>query len=135
MQVIDHTTGHSEPAQVNWSLVDPYDGQISVDSTGSLRVPSGVAGGEITLNALYSAGKYSINAMHKVKIIGQSATADAGLTNLMQTVTPIQETAYEKFSREFDLWAKEYRPLFVAISISVILLVLAMLSRFQRGLK
>lgn len=130
-----HAPSKDDTKQVkaDWSLVQSFDSNISIGDDGILTVPSGTQSGTIIISATHSVGEYAIADEFLVEIVGQEPAPqqpDALLDEIEQT-----NTAYEEFSRGFELWAVEYRPLFVAVSIGVILLVLALLSRFQRRLK
>ena len=105
-----------------------------MDDEGLLKVPAGVPSGSIVLSAAYPVGEYSVVDEFPVEIIGLTTTPTA-VAEAANPTPQVPETTYERFSRGFELWAVEYRPIFVALSVGVILLVLALLSRMQRRLK
>jgi hypothetical protein len=136
---IRHTSpanGISQPVSAIWSLRQPQDALIKIDNNGSLTVPAGALGESVTLTATYPSAEYIVTDEFIVTLTGgQSAIAQPPISNSVEAPYQPQKSAYELFSSNFEAWAVEYRPLFVVISIGVILLLLLLLSLFQRRLK
>jgi hypothetical protein len=126
----------SLPVHTAWALRPPYDPAITLDNNGGLTIPSGVQDESVTLTATYSQLENPITSEFVVELIGSqpqnqpTAAGDAAVTPQIKT-----ETAYDRFSRNFETWATQNRPLFVLITVSVIAIFLAVLSYFQRRLK
>lgn len=121
----------------SWKLERDINPAISIDENGWLVVPAGIDNQEITLTAQYPYADRLLIA--KKGILLKSAQAEAVPSS---TQTPIvsdpalrEKSAYEQFSENFDTWSFENRPLFVVISIGVIVLIMVVLAYFQRRMR
>ncbi len=133
-QLFSPAAQSSQQVPALWSLKLVHDARISMDADGMLNVPTGVPSGSIVISAAYQVGDFSVVDEFPVEIIGLTP-APTVVVEGANPMPQVPETAYERFSRGFELWAVEYRPIFVALSVGVILLILALLSRIQRRLK
>jgi len=90
------------------------------------------------LNALYQTEQAILTASHALTLTGGLVEQVAG-TEEGQATTPAEVppllSDYERFSMAFEIWAAENRTLFVIVSIGAVLLVLAILSSFQKKIK
>ncbi len=118
-----------------WVLRQPYDPAITLDNNGGLTIPAGVQDESVTLTATYSQLENPITSEFVVELIGRQPQNQAAASET--TVAPQTKTqsAYDRFSWNFETWATQNRPLFVLITVGVIAVFLTVLSYFQRRLK
>ncbi len=118
----------------SWKLSPSAAGEVRVDEDGWLVIPAGTDILEITLSAQYSYCGRLLAAEKRVllKSPGVQASPPAAPTPIISDPAMREKSVYEKFSDDFEEWTFENRPLFVAISVGAIVLVLAMLAYFQR---
>lgn len=123
---------------VGWSIPESTNPVIRMAEDGVLTVPAGVGTQTLPLTANFVGKNGRISVVYEVKIISpiSSETNPENLDrNLGGSVPNIKEDTYSRLSREFENWAKVNRPLFVILSVGVVLLALVVLSAFQNKLK
>jgi hypothetical protein len=127
----------SQTVDAIWSLREPHDALISIEKEGSLIIPSGVQDKSVTITANYPAMESTITDEFKVELTGGSQTTSEKVSTQAATANPNQPaiSAYDQFSKGFETWAVENRPLFVALSIGVILVIILLLSILQNRIK
>jgi len=130
--------GTPEQVAAEWELVDGAGEGLAVSPDGWLSVPAGAAEQTLQLNALYQTEQAILTASHALTLTGGLVEQVAG-TEEGQATTPAEVppllSDYERFSMAFENWAAENGTLFVIVSIGVVLLVLAILSSFQKKIK
>lgn len=122
-----------------WSLLPPSDPAIQIDNDGWLVIPTSLKSQNITLVAAYQMGKSLLKDEFAISLIGSQGPASeaAPEPTKSENLNPAlkEKTAYEQFSQDFEKWSYENRPLFVILSITVVLVILFILSYFQRRLR
>jgi len=119
-----------------WSLRQPLDPLIKIDDKGFLTIPSGAQASLITLSATYASQGKNISNEFDVVLEGNSSSAQEQIAKEKpEVMTPDGGSVNSQTSKAFETWAMENRVLFVIISIAAILLILSLLSFFQRRIK
>ena len=134
-QLIDRTKGNGQ--SVEWNVEASNNKDLSITQDGSLIVPSTAKAGFVTITAsTISTGQTNIIS-EKIQITGGAfpITEDQSLDASYDIVPVPTKSEYEKFASDFEKWAMDYRPLFVIISVSLVVLFIFLLSRFQNKLK
>jgi hypothetical protein len=119
------------------SDIDPL---LRWENSGWLVVPAGVQTQKTVLTAEYSYGDYSLVDEWSVRLVGVEADPDNPISPENDTALVIdpslrEKSAYEKVSEDFEKWTFENRPLFVLLTIGVIVIILAILAYFQRRMR
>jgi hypothetical protein len=128
----------SQMVAAEWELADTGADGPAVSSDGWLSVPAGSAGETLILNAQYRTEAGVLIDSHTVTLIGDSAGEGAVAADVPEAApdeAPPALSDYERFSLAFENWAAENRTLFVLLGIGLVLLVLAVLSAFQKKIK
>jgi hypothetical protein len=136
--VTEPISGSSEMVDAEWALAESGGDGPVIGSDGWLSVPAGAAGETLILSALYTSEAGTLTDSHRVSLTGSPAGEGAHPEDGQATVpefSPPAISEYERFSMAFENWATENRALFVLVSIGVVLLVLAVLSSFQKKIK
>jgi hypothetical protein len=135
---VDPQTNASQIVEADWKLLGENNNGVAVDIQGWLIIPSKLPESSVHLMAIYSTPKGNMLAEHNVDLVSSGITSvsssEANQEKVVATF-PINETAYDRFSRSFEKWASEKRPLFVVISVGAILFFLLLLSNFQKKIK
>lgn len=126
----------AEFVDVEWSILDPFDPLLQIDSKGTLIIPADSTAGDVVLIAKYTKENHILSAQHVVTLLGKTST-DAVKPLAAEETTPvvIQKSSYDEFSARFDQWTTNNRSLFVAISVLAVVVFLFLLSTIQRKLK
>ncbi len=131
-------SGASQQVSAEWGLADAGETGSAVGPDGWLSVPAGSEGETLHLIALYRTDQGILTDSRTVTLTGDAA-AQATLPEDGQaaapTTAPPALSEYERFSLAFENWAAENRTLFVLLGIGGVLLVLAVLSSFQKKIK
>jgi hypothetical protein len=126
----------SENVSAIWSLRQPYDPLIKIDSKGNLTIPAGIQSSSIILAATYTSQENSITKEFTIVLDnGQSSPEERTALETLDKPTQVVDSTDYQSSKAFEAWATENRVLFVIISVSAILLILSLLSFFQRRIK
>lgn len=130
-QIINSTTGSTIPAA--WKVKSSINPGLAVTGDGSLTIPSTAYAGVATLYANSTATGAETLTSLQIKLTGGAFPVQE--TQTADVVPAPTKTAYEKFAADFEKWAMEYRPLFVIISVTLVVICIFFLSRFQNRLK
>jgi len=126
----------SEEVSAIWSLRQPYDPLIKIDGIGNLIIPAGIQSSSVILAATYPSQGNSITKEFTIVLDnGQSSPEEQIALEIPDKPTQFVDSTDYQSSKAFETWATENRALFVIISISAILLILSLLSLFQRRIK
>lgn len=121
-----------------WTIEGEHDERLQIDVEGWLLAPAAVSPGAATLRAVYSLPEGVLAAEQPLTITAkqpQQTFSPGAVAPAQPTATPVQaENAYQRFSGSFEAWAAGHRPLFVVISIFLVLALLVFLTSFQRKL-
>lgn len=126
----------AEFVDVEWSILEPSDPRLQIDSKGSLIIPADSTSGDVVLIAKYTEKNLILSAQYVVTLLGKSSSDTVNPSAVGET-TPvaIQKSSYDDFSARFDQWTTNNRSLFVVISVLVIVVFLFLLSTIQQKLK
>ncbi len=126
-------TNTSIEVKAAWAVTKPADSAVRIDEVGGLFIPSGTKSSQVILTAIYSALNITIKDEFTVKLAGSEHQSPTPGTQQM----PVEATpaAYERFSTSFETWAVVNRPLFVSLIIAALIIILILLSLFQRRMK
>ena len=128
----------SQMVAAEWELADAGTEGPAISSDGWLSVPAGSAGQTLILHALYKTEAGVLTDSQTITLTGDSASGN-GIAEDAQEAAPDNAkpalSEYERFSLAFEKWAAENRTLFVLLGIGLVLLVLAVLSAFQKKIK
>ncbi|MBI9050801.1 MAG: hypothetical protein JEZ00_15380 [Anaerolineaceae bacterium] len=122
----------------NWSIINADETIASIDNDGWLTIPGDINPGVITILNTTIADEVKINTLFDIQIIDPGAAlAITDDSQISEEILLIQEenSAYQKFSDDFETWASENRAWFVVITISLLLVLIASLSIIQSRLK
>ncbi len=136
--VTEPVSGSSEMVDAEWVLMETGEEGHAIGPDGWLSVPAGAAGETLILSAQYTSEAGILTDSHRVGLTGGPVTEDAQPEDGQAAVpefSPPAMSEYERFSLAFENWAAENRALFVMMSIGAVLLVLAVLSSFQKKIK
>jgi hypothetical protein len=127
----------SKPVDVQWSLAESQDTQISIDKSGHLIIPSITQPGNVIISATFPSTTNPITKEITVQLTGGQLTPTETAAVSSATAIPVQPTisSYDQFSQNFEVWAAQNRPLFVLLAVGAVLLILVLLTLFQRRLK
>jgi len=126
----------SEKVSAIWSLRQPYDPLIKIDDKGTLTIPTGIQSSSVILAATYISQEIKITKEFTIVLDnGQSSPEEQIAQETFDEPTQVVDSTDYQSLKAFETWATENRVLFVIISISVILLILSLLSLFQRKIK
>jgi len=126
----------SEEVSAIWSLCQPYDPLIKIDDKGNLTIPAGIQSSSVILAATYPSQGNSITKEFTIVLDnGQSSPEEQIALETPDKPTQVVDSTDYQSSKTFETWATENRVLFVIISVSAILLILSLLSLFQRRIK
>jgi len=127
----------SDAARVTWSIQEPYDSSISINEEGVLRVPADTQNAVITLVAQLNTPEFIL--INTIDITLEGANSPQGFDTPVPDPTPLSivepDTAYDRFSKQFNTWTTENRGLFVGLLILGVTIFLSMLSFIERKLK
>jgi hypothetical protein len=123
-----------------WVLPSDIDPLLRWEDSGWLVIPSGVQSQKFNLAAEYSYGDYSLMDEWSVTITGIETDTDTPSSPendsvLVSDPSLREKSAYEQLSEGFERWTFENRPLFVLLTVGVIMIVLAILAFFQRRMR
>jgi hypothetical protein len=126
-------TNSSIEVKAIWAVIQPADPAIRIDEVGGLFIPAGTRRGQVNLSAIYSATDITIKDEYTVNLAGNELPSPTPVTQKM----PVEPTPsdYERFSSSFENWAVVNRPLFVLLIITALIIILILLSLFQRRMK
>jgi len=126
----------SENVNAIWSLRQPYDPLIKIDDKGNLAIPAGVKDSSVILVAVYTSQENNITKEFAIVLGNGQSTSEEQITlETLDKPTQVVDSTDHQPSKAFETWATENRVLFVIISVSAILLILSLLSLFQRRIK
>lgn len=118
-----------------WNVNPQTDPGLSISPDGSLAIPSSSKAGWVTITASVDIDGENFITSKEIQLTGGAFSGvDLSSDSPDEIILPTQ-TAYDAFASDFEKWAMEYRPLFVIISVSVVLMFIFLLSRFQNKLK
>ncbi len=135
------TTGKNEyvnGSSVTWMVESALNTLVRIEEDGSLIIPSGSKDETITIffnsdiPMIDQRVGYNVRLFHPENLANREINEE---TNNVPSALLSKTTPYDQFSQEFEAWAREYRPLFVLISVGLVLLFIFILSTFQRKLK
>lgn len=133
-KIRDLTTGEVLPASVSWSILESPDPAITLDAAGNLSIPNGSTTGKLTLEVVAEVAGTRIVRHFMVRVYGIAPMpSEETQTISLAPQPPMSE--YDRFSQEFEVWAVQNRTLFVIAIIAVLIVLVAFLSRIERGLK
>jgi len=121
-----------------WKLLNGGGEGASISHDGWLTISAGTEIETLQLIGTYHDDKIISSDSHNVRLIHNTTDQSALLENnqvLDPSSTQKANTEYERFSASFESWATENRTLFVLLSIGSVLLILVLLSAFQKKLK
>jgi hypothetical protein len=126
-------TNSSIEVKATWAVIQPADPAIRIDDVGGLFIPAGTRSGQVNLSAIYSAADITIKDEYTVNLEDNELLSPTPGTQQI----PVEPTPsdYERFSSSFENWAVVNRPLFVLLIIAALILILILLSLFQRRMK
>jgi len=126
----------SENVSAIWSLRQPYDPLIKIDGNGTLTIPAGTQSNSVILAVTFTSQEIKITKEFTIVLDnGQSPPEEQIAQETFDEPTQVAGSTDYQSSKAFETWATENRVLFVIISVSVILLILSLLSLFQRRIK
>lgn len=123
---------------INWTLESKLNPVVTIDKNGTLTIPSSSKDESILLIASVDTPSYARKVGYSIKLFHTQTESAQSKTAGSEKIPPVlitKPTAYDQFVREFETWAREYRPLFVVISVGFVLLFIFILSSFQSKLK
>lgn len=130
----DLSTGEILPSSVSWSIIQSPDPAITLDADGNLSVPNGSKTGRLTLEVVANVAGTRMVRQIMVRIYGIAPMpGEEAQTISLAPKSPMTE--YDRISQAFEVWALQNRPLFVIAIIAVLIVLVAFLSRIERGLK
>jgi hypothetical protein len=132
---VDITTGSK--ISTLWKVESPNNPDLVITDDGVLIIPSTSKAGLATIYSKWSNSGDGSFISKEIKLTGgvfpQIDNSESGSSS--EVVPMPEKTAYDRFASDFEKWAMDYRPLFVVISVSVVVLIIFLLSRFQNKLK
>jgi hypothetical protein len=133
-KVIDSTS--SVDMTGNWSVDSLNNPEISIEN-GVLTIPSTARAGNITIRSRLDESEIGKETSWQIKLTGGlfPLTENQNDKSSSDIVTAPAITDYDRFARGFEKWSMENRPWFVIISVSLVVLFIYILSRFQNKLK
>jgi len=132
------TSGSSELVNAQWEMVGDARQPILLDDGGWLSVPADLPDSQVEIQAQYETPQEVLFARKIVTISASTGTVEQETTAAESAVTPGQPSEssdYERFSQSFETWAAQNRPIFVAAAVIFVLLILWVLSSFQKKIK
>jgi len=133
--VVDITTGST--ISTLWKVESPNNPDLVITGDGILTIPSTAKAGLATIYSKWSNSGDGSFISKEIKLTGgvfpQAENPEASTSS--EVVRIPEKTAYDEFASDFEKWAMDYRPLFVVISVSVVVIIIFLLSRFQNKLK
>ena len=119
-----------------WNVKSPANPGLTISPDGYLAIPYSSKAGWVTIIASVDVKGENLIASKDVQLIGGAfPEVDQSSDSPDEAILLPTQTAYDAFASDFEKWAMEYRPLFVLISVSLVLLFIFLLSRFQNKLK
>lgn len=119
---------------VTWSILSSHDPAITFDDQGRLSVPAGTASGDVVLQAETGQPGNRITRTYRVSIYG-AEPMPASMQPAASLAPAPEPNPYDQFSQSFEVWALQNRPVFVVAIIAVLMLVVFVLSRVERGIR
>lgn len=136
--LVDPLAGTTDMVSVDWALMGANDLPIALDEQGWLTIPAGLTEGVFTLQARTETLHGSLIDTFQV-FLGDSSSGTEEEDEMEKPGSPVVQprelSDYERFSQDFENWATENRPIFVMMALGVVLLVLWVLSSFQKKIK
>ena len=136
--LVDPLAGTSDMVTVDWALMGANDLPIALNKQGWLTIPAGLTEGVFALQARTDTPHGSLIDTFQV-FLGSSSPGTGAEGEIEQPGSPVVQSRelsnYERFSQDFENWATENRPIFVMLALGVVLLVLWVLSSFQKKIK
>ena len=131
--IFSSATNTSIEVKPRWTVNKPADPVIRIDEVGGLFIPAGIKSDQVVLSAIYSNTDVTIIDEFVVILAGHELQSPTPITQRI----PVEATpnAYERFSSSFENWAVVNRPLFVLLIIAALVIILGLLSLFQRRIK
>lgn len=134
----DAQSGSSQPADAEWSLQGDSDMLPLLDEDGWLTIPAILPDMTVSLQARAAGAQGMLVAEQAVRLWSDEseplAPPPVATQPGMLIATPLPD-AYEVFSAAFENWALNNRPVFVMLAVGLVLLIVAMLSSFQKRMK
>ncbi len=119
-----------------WNVKSLADPGLSISPDGSLAISSSSKAGRVTITASIDINGENFITYKDIQLTGGASPAvDQSSDSPDEAILLPTQTAYDAFASDFEKWAMEYRPLFVFISVSLVLMFIFLLSRFQNKLK
>lgn len=122
----------------SWDVISQSNNDVTIDQDGVLNIPAGSV--DETVFVEYEIGQDADNGVIRlpVKLVSEKRPEDESTRNDPGDDVPsalLEKSDYDRFSENFESWALENRPLFVTISVFLVVLVIYTLSVFQNKLK
>lgn len=121
----------------SWDVMSPSNNALTIDQDGVLNVPAGSV--DETIFVEYELGKDAENRVVRlpVLLVTEIGGGDENGNDPAESVPSalIEKSDYDRFAEDFETWALENRPLFVTISVFLVVLAIYTLSFFQNKLK
>lgn len=134
----DAQTGSSQPADAEWSLQSDTDMLPLLDADGWLTIPAILPDMTVSLQARAAGPQGVLVGERAVRLWSaeteQPASPPVATQPGVLIATPLPD-AYDVFSAAFESWALNNRPIFVMLAVGLVLLVVALLSSFQKRMK
>lgn len=136
--LFDPSTNTAEQVDVLWEWQGQPDKAIQLDAQGWVTIPAGLPETNLKLKATYSTPQgVWVDDHALVLTLGEGASAiGSSDQEVPAAAAPVEVISdYEYLSRAFESWASENRPLFVILAVSLVLLVVLLLTAFQKRIK
>lgn len=136
--LVSPQAGSSELVSVKWEMAHDADLGLVVDETGWLSIPANLSESRLEISALYEAAPGMLldtKTVHITPAIVTGIAPDETEHSETSTWKALEMSEYERFSQSFEKWAMENRPIFVSAAIMFVLLILWILSSFQKKIK
>lgn len=122
----------------SWDVISQSYRTVTIDQDGVLNIPAGSVNETIFVE--YDIGQDTDNTVVRLPIflVSEKGLEDESTRNNPGNDVPsalLEKSDYDRFSEDFETWALENRPLFVTISVFLVVLVIYTLSVFQNKLK
>ncbi len=127
-----------EKVEGSWKVETLSNPGLSMDMSGVLTIPVGSVDEVISVVFTSVENGTEKKVSLPVKLVSGKMTPANSYGDEETNAIPselLEKTEYEQFAADFETWALEHRPLFVTISVFLVVLVIYMLSNLQNRLK
>jgi hypothetical protein len=121
-----------------WHVISTINPKVTIDPEGMLSVPAGTREDTISVVAETTGTAGTTSVILPVKLVLESGAITAGPNEMKvekSTLGLTQKSDYDRFAESFEKWAMINRPLFVILSVGLVVFVIYLLSTFQKKLK